>query len=95
MYYLTVSVGQAFAHSLTGCLWSKVSQKTEIKMLIECVVPSEASSRGASVFQLIQVAAVRIKFLRCCITWIVPTGTETSVNQNGFSLLPGKDEVLR
>lgn len=70
MYYLTVSVGQAFGHSLTGCLWSKVSHKTETEMVADCVVPSEALSRGASVFKLIQVAAVRITFLRCCITWI-------------------------
>lgn len=66
IYYLIVSVGWESRHSLTGCLWLRVSFKATIKIPGGTVVSSQGSAGGRAAFKLTHVAAVRSQVLAGC-----------------------------
>lgn len=43
-HYLMVPVGQESRHSLTGCLWLKISHEAAVKLLAEAVISSDGLS---------------------------------------------------
>ena len=63
IYYLTVSVGQEFVHSLARCLWLKVFYEVTVKLSARVATSSEGSTEEGSTSELTHVVVGKIQFL--------------------------------